>query len=82
MFTDASMGGWEAVWNGTVPVRGFFDAEQEGSHIYELELTAALLGLEHFVRFAKECHVQVVTDSMATHHVIQNMTSRAPRMRA
>jgi hypothetical protein len=45
MFTDASMRGWGAVWNGKVPVSGFFDARNEGSIINELELLAAIHGL-------------------------------------
>jgi hypothetical protein len=33
MFTDASMRGWGAVWNGKVPESGLFDAANEGSSI-------------------------------------------------
>jgi ribonuclease HI len=45
MFIYASMRGWGAVWNGKVPVSGFFDARNEGSSINELELLAAIHGL-------------------------------------
>jgi hypothetical protein len=43
MFTDASMRGWGAVWNGKVPVSGFFDARNEGSSINELAAIHALV---------------------------------------
>lgn len=38
VFTDASMSGWGAAWNGFFPAAEFFDGQHEGSHINELEL--------------------------------------------
>ena len=82
VFTDASMSGWGAAWDGSVPASGFFGEDQEGAHINELELSAALLALENFLPFARERHVQLVTDSLVTVHVVRNFTSRSPRLLA
>jgi hypothetical protein len=82
MFTDASMRGWGAVWNGRVPVSGFFDAANEGSSINELELLAAIHGLRAFARFARTRTLTLVSDSLVTVHIVRNMTSRAPRLLA
>jgi hypothetical protein len=82
LFTDASMRGWGAVWNGEVPACGFFDAEQEGSSINELELLAALHGVRKFARFARGQQLQLVSDSMVTVHIVRNWTSRSPRLLA
>jgi ribonuclease HI len=79
-FTDASMGGWGAVWNGRVRAAGFFSEREEGAHINELELIAALNALRIFLPFARERHVQMVTDSLVTAHVVRNNTSRSPRI--
>lgn len=82
MYTDASMSGWGAAWNGQVPAAGFFDAAHEGAQINELELLAALYALKHFVRHARRRSVEIVTDSMVTMHVVRNLTSRSPRLPA
>ncbi len=82
MFTDASMRGWGAVWNGKVPVSGFFDAANEGSSINELELLAAIHGLRAFARFARTRELTLVSDSLVTVHIVRNWTSRAPRLLA
>jgi ribonuclease HI len=82
VFTDASMGGWGAVWDGRVPAAGFFSEREEGAHINELELTAALNALRAFLPFARKRHVQLVTDSPVTAHVVRNYTSRSPRLLA
>ena len=42
VFTDASMSGWGAAWNGKLPASGFFDAQHEGARINKLELLAAI----------------------------------------
>lgn len=80
LFTDASMSGWGALWNGAVPTSGFFDAAQEGSSINELELLAAIHGLRSFLPFARQRHLELVTDSQVTAHIVRNLTSRAPRL--
>lgn len=80
LFTDASMSGWGAAWNGIVPASGFFTEQHEGSHINELELLAALYGLKNFVRYAKRRAVEIITDSMVTEHIVRNLTSRSPRL--
>lgn len=82
VFTDASMSGWGAAWDGRVPASGFFGEEHEGAHINELELSAALLALETFLPFARKRHVQLVTDSLVTMHIVRNYTSRSPRLLA
>jgi hypothetical protein len=66
MFTDASMRAWDAVWNGKVPVSGFFDARNEGSSINELELLAAINGLRAFAQFARAREVTLISDSLFT----------------
>jgi ribonuclease HI len=82
MFTDASMRGWGAVWNGQVPASGFFDAANEGSSINELELLAAIHGLRAFARFARSRELVLISDSLVTVHIVRNWTSRAPRLLA
>jgi ribonuclease HI len=61
-----------------VPAAGFFSDREEGAHINELELTTALNALRAFLPFARERHVQLVTDSLVTTHVVRNYTSRSP----
>jgi ribonuclease HI len=80
MFTDASMRGWGAVWNGKVPVSGLFTAANEGSSINELELLAAIHGLRSFPRFARARELTLVSDSLVTMHIVRNWTSRAPHL--
>jgi ribonuclease HI len=80
LFTDASMRGWGAVWNGTVPACGFFDAAQEGSSINELELLAAIHGVREFANFARGKQLKLVSDSRVTVHIVRNWTSRSPRL--
>jgi hypothetical protein len=82
VFTDASMRGWGAVWNGQVPACGFFDAAQEGSSINELELLAAVHGVREFASFARGQQVQLVSDSRVPVHIVRNWTSRSPRLLA
>lgn len=74
------MRGWVAVWNGSVPAGGFFDATNGGSSINELELLASLHGLRFFVRFARHQSVWPVTDSKITDHIFLNLTSHSPRL--
>jgi ribonuclease HI len=76
------MRGWGAVWNGTVPVSGFYDTSHEVSSIYELELLAAIHGVRVFARFARGCQLQLVSDSLVTVHIVRNWTSRSPRLLA
>jgi hypothetical protein len=78
MFTDASMRGLGAVWNGKVPVSGLFDERNEGSSINELELLAAIYGLRAFAQFARAPEATQVSDSLVTVHIVRNWTSRAP----
>jgi ribonuclease HI len=61
-----------------VPAAVFFSDREEGAHINELELTTALNALRAFLPFARERHVQLVTDSLVTTHVVRNYTSRSP----
>jgi ribonuclease HI len=82
IFTDASMRGWGAVWNGQVPACGFFDAAQEGSSINELELLAAIHGVREFAGFARGQQLLLVSDSQVTVHIVRNWTSRSPRLLA
>jgi ribonuclease HI len=74
------MSGWGAVWNGQVPVSGFFDATNEGSSINELELLAAIHGLRAFAHFARARELTLVSDSLVTVHIVRNWTSRSPRL--
>jgi hypothetical protein len=80
MFTDASMRGWDAVWNGKVPVSDFFDARNEGSSINELEMLAAIHGLRAFAQFARAREVTLISDSLFTVRTVRHWTSRAPRL--
>ena len=77
VFTDASMSGWGAAWNGHVPASGFFEEEHAGSHINELEVIAALYAIEHFARYARQNHVEIITDSKVALHTIRNLTSKS-----
>jgi hypothetical protein len=74
LFTDASMRGWGAVWNGTVPACGFFEAVKESSRINELELLAAPHGVRAFESFARGRQLQLVSDSRVTMHIVCNCT--------
>lgn len=76
------MSGWGAAGQGRVPASGFLGAAEEGVHINELELSAALRALDTFLPFARRKHVQLVTDSLVTAHIVRNMTSRSPRLLA
>lgn len=82
LFTDASMSGWGAAWNGTVPASGFFDERQEHSHINELELLAATNALAQFSDYARNRSVEIITDSKVTEFIVRNMTTRSPRILA
>jgi hypothetical protein len=77
--TDASMCGLGAVWNGTVPACGFFDAAQDCSSIDELELLAASHEVREFASFARGKQLQLLSDSPVTVHIKCNWTSRSPR---
>ena len=59
-----------AAWNFHVPAAGFFDEQQEGGHIHELELLATIYALRSFVRRARQRAVQLVTDSKVTEFVV------------
>jgi hypothetical protein len=80
LFTDASISGWSAVWNGKMPACGFFSTASEGSSINELELLAAIHGVREFARFARGRQLQLVSDSRVTVHNVRNWTSRSPRL--
>lgn len=82
IFTDASMSGWGATWNGLVPVAGFFGEQEEGAHINELEVLAALFALKSFISHARHRSIELVTDSKVTEHIVRNYTSRSPRLLA
>jgi hypothetical protein len=77
--TDASMCGLGAVWNGTVPACGFFDAAQDCSSIDEFELLAASHEFREFASFARGKQLQLLSDSPVTVHIKCNWTSRSPR---
>jgi hypothetical protein len=68
------------VWNGKVPVSGFFDERNEGFSINELELLAAIHGLRAFAQFARTREFTLVSDSLVTVHIVRNWTSSAPRL--
>jgi hypothetical protein len=72
MFTDASMRGWGADWNGQVAASGFFAAANKGSSINELELLAAIHGLRAFARFARSRELVPISDSLVTVHIVRN----------
>lgn len=80
MFIDGSMSVWGATWKGRVPASVFFTDQEEGAHINELELTAALHALNAFLPFARALHFQLVTYSLGTKHIVINLTSRSPRL--
>lgn len=80
IFTDASLRGWGTAWDGRVPAVKFFTANEKGSNINELKLTAALSTLRHFISFARKRKVELVIDSFVTSHIVRNMTSHSPRL--
>lgn len=72
------MSGWGAACKVAVPVSSFFLQENKGSHINEIELSAALLALHKYLPLARRRHVLPVTDSFVTAHVVRNYTSLSP----
>lgn len=71
---------WGTVLNGTVPAIGFFEEAEEKAHIKELEVTAALFGLQNFLKFANYKQVQVISGSKVTGHELTNLTSKSTQI--
>lgn len=69
--TDASLGGWGAVWQCRT-VRGCWDPQQQQWHINVLELQAVLLGLRHFLPHLSGLHVLVRTDNSTVVYYINH----------
>eukprot|EP00170_Pyropia_yezoensis_P000576 contig_2858_g577 len=84
MHTDASLTGWGATWNRTVPARGFHAPARRHLHINVLELATVRLGLLSFVNHlrAGATMVRLMMDSMVSVHVINNRTSKSEAMMA
>lgn len=51
---------------------GFFWEAEEGAHINELELSAALVALDKFRTFKRRRYVLLVTESLVTALVVRN----------
>jgi ribonuclease HI len=62
IFSDASLSGWGAVFNG-VATRGPWTTAQADLHINHLELTAAIYALQSFVGEAQGHSVQIYLDN-------------------
>lgn len=84
MHTDASTTGWGAVWNGTVPARGFHEPARRHLHINVHELAAVRLGLQSFTSLLREegTVVRLLMDSMVNVHVVNNGTSKSAALMA
>ncbi|XP_028297420.1 LOW QUALITY PROTEIN: uncharacterized protein LOC114459327 [Gouania willdenowi] len=67
--TDASLMGWDAVWQSRT-VRSLWSAQQKPQHINVLELQAVFLALRHFLPVLKDRHVLVRSDNTsAVYHI-------------
>ena len=77
MHTDASLTGWGAAWNGTVPARGFHSPQRRHLHINVHELAAVRLGLQSFVPLLRQegTAVRLMMDSLVGVQVVNNGTS-------
>lgn len=84
MHTDASLPGWGATWDQTVPARGFHAPARHHLHINVLELATVRLGLLSFVNHlrAGATMVRLMMDSMVSVHVINNRASKSEAMMA
>lgn len=84
MHTDASLTGWGATWNKTVPARGLHAPARRHLHINVLELATVRLGLLSFVGHLREgaTMVRIMMDSLVSVHEINNGTSKSEAMMA
>lgn len=80
--TDASMTGWGATWNGTVPARGFHAPERKHLHINVHELGTVRLALQSFVKLLQPKHtaLRLMIESLVSVHVVNNGTSKSEAM--
>ncbi|XP_068738744.1 uncharacterized protein [Montipora capricornis] len=70
--TNASLLGWGAVLNG-METGGHWSAEEQGFHIYYLEIKAVLLGLKSLCPNAHNTHICVQSDNTTTGTYINAM---------
>jgi len=84
IFTDASMTGWGAAWNGTVPARGSHAPARRHIHINFHKLVAMRLALLPLVDYFRPAGtvIRLMMDSLVCVHVVNNGTSRSEAMMA
>jgi len=82
LYTDASMTGWGAAWNGVVPARGFHSPARRCLHINIHEMAAVRLAILSFVEHLRPegTVVRLMMDSLVSVHVINNGTSKSDAM--
>eukprot|EP00168_Porphyra_purpurea_P002129 TRINITY_DN124_c0_g1_i1.p2 TRINITY_DN124_c0_g1~~TRINITY_DN124_c0_g1_i1.p2 ORF type:complete len:773 (-),score=79.36 TRINITY_DN124_c0_g1_i1:1080-3191(-) len=80
LHTDASLSGWGAVLDGTMPAKGFHAPRYRGRHINLLELVTVRLGLQSFRRFLarRDTWLLLKSDSTVAVGAINAMSSRSP----
>lgn len=80
--TDASLTGWGATWNGTVPARGFHAPGRKHLYINVHELGTVRLALQSFVKLLQPKHttLRLMMDSLVSVHVVNNGTSKSEAM--
>ena len=76
--TDASLGGWGAVWQCRT-VRGLWSPSQQTLHINVLELQAVWCALRHFLPYLSGKHVLVRTDNTSVVYHINHQGSARSR---
>ena len=77
---DASKLGWGAVFDQTVPARGFWTPHERRQHITFLELRAVRYGIQAFARHLRGRHVLLREDNQAVVSVLTHLTSWSPPM--
>lgn len=84
MQTGASLGGWGAVLDNTLPTRGFHAPVRRGAHINLLELVTVRLGLQSFQQFLsrRDTWLLLKSDSTVTVGAVNSMASRSPAIMA
>lgn len=80
MHTDASLSGWGAVFDKTLPARGLHAPTHRGAHINLLELVTVRLGLQSFRRFLsrRDTWMLLKSNSTVTVGVVNSMASTSP----
>ncbi|XP_071578072.1 uncharacterized protein [Temnothorax nylanderi] len=80
IFTDASMTGWGAAWEGN-STRGLWSADERTNHINFLELLAISLALKCFAQNLSNCEILLRVDNTTAISYINRMGStRVPKL--